>query len=115
MIELLLLVGLGLAVVIAGMAAVLGVVLFFVKLLLLLVLLPLRLLLFPVRLAVRLVIGLLALPFILLGLVLGAGGLVVAGVVGLIGPMLPVLFLGLIVWLIVKASKPVVPAPPAVR
>jgi len=110
MFELLVLGGLGLLFALVAVAAAIGVIVFFVKLVLLVVLLPLRLVLLPVRLALGVVLGLLALPLLFVGLVLGS--LAAAGFGALIAPLVPVLFVVLLVWLIVRAtSKPATSTP----
>jgi hypothetical protein len=106
MIELLVLGGLvGVGLLLVGVAAL---TLMMVKLVFLLVLWPLRLAFKLVLLPFKLVLGLLVLPFLAIGLALGTLALLVSGLFILVAPLLPILVVGLIVWLIVKAfSRPV--------
>jgi hypothetical protein len=61
-----------------------------------------------VLLPFKLVLGLLVLPFLAVGLVVGILALLVSGFFVLVVPLLPLVVVGLIVWLIVKAfSRPV--------
>ena len=91
-------------------ASVIGAVLFVVKAVLMLVLLPLRLVGFGIRLVllpVKLALGLLVLPILAIAGILGLGGLLIGGLVALLVPLLPIAFLVLLVWLLVKAmSRP---------
>ena len=106
MIELLVLGGLvGVGLLLAGVAAF---TLMMIKLVFLLVFWPLRLAFKLVLLPVKLALGLLVLPFLAVGLVVGILALLVSGLFIRVVPLLPILVVGLIVWLIVKAfSRPV--------
>lgn len=78
---------------------VLGAVLFVIKAVFLVLGLTFRLVLLPVKL----VLGLVFLPILAVGGVLALGGLLVAGIVGVVVPLLPLLLVGLVIWALVKA------------
>ena len=61
---------------------------------------------------VRFFVGLLLLPLVLLAIVLGIGGMAMAGLL-LFVPLLPVIIVGALVWLVIKAAPR--PAMPALR
>lgn len=55
-------------------------------------------------------VGLLVLPIALLGVVLGVGGLALAGLLLVVVPLVPILIVGSVIWLIIKAAtRPTMP------